>query len=309
MYPIGNTAPGEADARFFNQAFREADVDVVSLGSDATDSEIEEFERDDSLAAILTLTGPGPELRPVADLPASSIPYLPIDPFLTGVAIRRSVVSEDGLDRFDEVGSALREWLVRVVTTGRTIRVQHVESETPRTDWPRLRPANPGRTRRWLADGVDAMSFTGVKSEPDAAALRAGFLQINDFLDHSHEYSQSVQGEGTNAAGDYWHAIMHRREPDYSNAKYWFRRVGPHVIFGDLAAAVTVLLEANPGIAGEWGARLLPSGEWDPFAFVDLCESRPRGEDDALSQFAQRVQWIEMLLLLQQTHADALGAA
>ena len=59
--------------------------------------------------------------------------------------------------------------------------------------------------------------------------ISALYLRHN-FLDESHEISQEID----TIDGSYWHGIMHRREPDYDNAKYWFRRVPSHPVFGPL---------------------------------------------------------------------------
>ncbi len=138
---------------------------------------------------------------------------------------------------------------------------------------------------------------------PDGVALRAGLYQLHDFLDESHQCSQSIEGRGLHHAGDYWHAIMHRREPDYGNSKYWFRHVGPHPIFAELAPLAREF--APPANFDRWSGRLWTTRGWDPFAFVDLCEAAAQSNDPALAEFAQRVQWAEMLLLLASTARDA----
>lgn len=45
-----------------------------------------------------------------------------------------------------------------------------------------------------------------------------------DELDRSHKVSQGIE----DATGSFWHGIMHRREGDFSNSHYWFRKVGDH---------------------------------------------------------------------------------
>jgi hypothetical protein len=83
-----------------------------------------------------------------------------------------------------------------------------------------------------------------------AAACRAGLWLYHDFLDESHRISQEIE----TTTGSFWHGIMHRRERDYDNAKYWFRRVGQHPTFPSLATAMCELVNGSAGSAEREGS-------------------------------------------------------
>lgn len=153
----------------------------------------------------------------------------------------------------------------------------------------------PGAPHRAVYDSLKALTperlINGrVVNDVDMARCAiAGLWLYHDFLDESHVISQEI---GTRT-GSYWHGIMHRREPDYSNAKYWFRRVGDHPVFARLQ-----------GIGAEAGL----GAKWDPFGFVDLCERAAR-EGGALEAECRRIQMIEWKELFDYCFRGAIGEA
>ena len=125
------------------------------------------------------------------------------------------------------------------------------------------------------------------------AAVRAGVLLMSGADDASHRTSQSDEGEPD---CDYWHGLMHRREPDYGNALYWFRRVGQHPAMDGLpedAAMIAAALGAEAEASGVLGP------PWDGAAMVRLCERAERSPASELHLFARAVQWAEMRRLMR----------
>jgi hypothetical protein len=225
------------------------------------------------------------------------------------VVFARSVLDELS---FSQNEAPVWELVQRLTAAGHAVGVL-ANSETasepllPADDGlPEIAPKWPPGNQRWLSQRLqqfqpDALPGGAMPSDP--VALHAGLWLIHDFLDESHALSQSIEGRGADRNGDYWHGIMHRREPDWSNSKYWFRRVGDHPIFFDLAVIAGQLLSASSlPDADRWSRQLGSSSNWDPFTFVDLCQVAARDASSELASLARRIQWAEILLLLAHCH-------
>ena len=99
-----------------------------------------------------------------------------------------------------------------------------------------------------------------------ARCVLAGLWLWHDWLDESHEVCQNIH----TPEGSFLHAIMHRREGDFSNSKYWYAKVGEHVLYPTLAVNSGQILNRFP--ADKTLLRVNFNG-WNPDAFVDLVES------------------------------------
>lgn len=160
-------------------------------------------------------------------------------------------------------------------------------------------PAGLGPDPR--ADRLDAAAVVGAVegserlarlSERDRSLVRALALLWHDHLDEAHEIAQEV----STADGSLLHGMMHRREPDFWNSKYWYRQAGWHPSHALLLKTVK---EAFPPKDHDWVADLEKGGQWDAFAFVDLCEKAIKQRHKELAAQLARVQELEFRAVLQ----------
>lgn len=180
--------------------------------------------------------------------------------------------------------------------------------------------------------------------EPDMArACLAAVWLLHDELDESHVISQSIDAP----TGSFWHGVMHRREGDFANAKYWFARIGRHEALPLIGARIqelastrrvgarTHLPGSNPSAAPpiemdslKVGAkaptlrdaepdeslqpflhRIAPAGVYDPRAMTDACQTALRtGANEAHRNFCQRAQQAEWEALFDYCYRQAIDA-
>jgi hypothetical protein len=153
----------------------------------------------------------------------------------------------------------------------------------------RVMPLNEGRPPREAQPALEQLTVERAFSHADvtdtdmARCCLSGVWLLHDFLDESHTISQEI---GT-PSGSYWHGIMHRREGDFSNAHYWFHRVGDHPVFTRLAMG--------------------DGSSWDAERFVDHCSRALRSQDSDKIAELRQLQQREWQALFDFCYRAAVG--
>jgi hypothetical protein len=106
--------------------------------------------------------------------------------------------------------------------------------------------------------GETALTAQGV------ALVRGALYYAIDALDPGHRIFQDEPSD----LGSYWHGMMHRREGDFDNARYWFRRAGKLAFFNQLHRE-----------AGEHSEIISRQVNWDPYLFAGECEQARFGAE------------------------------
>ncbi len=115
------------------------------------------------------------------------------------------------------------------------------------------------------------------------ALVRGALLCAADALDAAHRIFQDDPSD----IASYWHGVMHRREGDFDNARYWFRRAGRLPIFDRMHA---VAADVSPNMAKQTS--------WDASLLTGMCEQAKFGDTDALPECV-RLQRVEFDALLE----------
>jgi hypothetical protein len=137
-------------------------------------------------------------------------------------------------------------------------------------------------------------------SNPDeAAALLSGLWLWHDCLDESHKVSQQLH----TTSGSFWHAIMHRREGDFSNSQYWYARCQNHPSLQTIAAQANDVI--NPFPADKQILKLTIHG-WNADAFVDFVEGVSENPDDPRHKLAIALQQLEWRTLFDHCIRTAM---
>jgi len=125
-----------------------------------------------------------------------------------------------------------------------------------------------------LLDGGIGDHLIDVPPSRQMECLSGIWLVAGD-IHRSHSISQDLGS----AEGSFLHGIMHRRERDFGNSKYWFRRVGSHPVFEQI----------QQQSEGHYA---------DPFDFVDQCQRALQADSDEQIGPCVDSQWIEWQALM-----------
>ena len=152
-----------------------------------------------------------------------------------------------------------------------------------------LRTGTPAAAQKAALAALDDASIAPkphrkARMPHDAECVKSALWLLFDYFEESHNLCQNI----ATPSGSYWHAILHRREPDESNAIYWFRRVGEYPTFPELLADAKEIIGDNrhPKLR-----ELADKGTWDAPLFTKLCCGSPNDETRKVLESIQTREW------------------
>lgn len=178
-----------------------------------------------------------------------------------------------------------------------------------------LATAGPAKTAAEL-NGVkpDELFSKPVTDIAAASAALAALWLLHDDLDAAHEIVQQSPADLRRGAGksltvltagqtgsrddhmmtatlSFWHAIIHRREGDFGNAKYWYARCRDHELLPSLGEQFRGTIAHAPA---DKSLMKLAFNDYNGSAFVDLIQEvheSPSDERHAIAVALQQLEW------------------
>jgi hypothetical protein len=135
-----------------------------------------------------------------------------------------------------------------------------------------------------------------VKQKSFADATVSGLLLWNDCEQEAHTLAQNID----TPEGSYFHAIIHRREPDIWNSDYWFKRTGAHPVFPLIYDFVKKSAPENTI------KKILKTSSWEPEVFNKAVEEAQNTGNTVDSDLI-KIQHAELLFLIAHSYRHTIG--
>ena len=233
--------------------------------------------------------------------------------------------ASDKLGAHRNIDSTLWEYALRQI--GRDASPQILEEDLAiwRTDTTgsKLGLVTSGLQHRFLKPYIDKSETAKLFSNHQLIShihgdlIRNALYHNNDDLDAAHQICQDVGNTSSLPEISYWHGIIHRREPDFNNARSWFQRSQDlqandtlyHAIYNLLQRAIQMPDYGNAReIALQFLKHLQNQETWDALYFLNLCETQSQNKDPHLEKLLEDIQAIEFQTLFHWTFQQAIGA-
>ena len=146
-----------------------------------------------------------------------------------------------------------------------------------------------------LREADNAKILGGADLLPGAPVglLRAGLFYYHNDLPDAHKEAQKDEGD----LAAYWHGMVHRREGDFENARYWMRRAGEQPVFQEMQ-----------GRASDGAPHMGRQGNWDPYLFIHLCEQYKYGEHEYRKEIGH-LQKVEFAVMFDYVWRQCVATA
>lgn len=166
-----------------------------------------------------------------------------------------------------------------------------------RKSLPELSPEHiwhPALDREISAIPEGQLAHDGPEGLLSAQAWKASLHLWNDNLDAAHALVEHMN----TPTGAALHGIVHQRERDFDNAKYWFHLAGDHPAFHSLQSRTAGFLQQQKFPAGplrDVFSKMASQGSWNPYLFISaIAIQEDRIGDDAARTLLENIQVLEL---------------